>query len=207
MAKSLTGTVGTDRTQRRRATVASATSAAPQSKITRERRSVAFNFGDPQRVRAPPPDALQTTPGGQTRPGAPGSAKPSSVQARSLPRHLEELRELGGQDGVAGHLQLAAEEERHRRLHAAVDHAAKVVVARLDRALRGAVLADHAGRRRRDQIDRPGATIGAADLEKVDRSHVLGLLGTGGENGGDFLIEERLDGRRHRNLREWIAES
>src|SRR6185312_3016819 len=150
MAKSLTGTVGTDSTQTNRATVASPISAAAQTQ----------------------------------------SARGIRPRADKLPRHLEELRELGGQDGVAGDLQLAAEEERHGGLHAAVEHAAKVIIARLDRALRGPVLADHAGRRRRNQIDRPGAPVSAADLEKVDGSHVLGLLGAGGENGGDFLVEE-----------------
>jgi predicted DCC family thiol-disulfide oxidoreductase YuxK len=40
-----------------------------------------IDIGDPGRVPAPPREGLQPTPGERTRPGAPGSAEPSSVHA------------------------------------------------------------------------------------------------------------------------------
>src|SRR5947208_3603279 len=47
---------------------------------------------------------------------------------------------------------------------------------------------------------RPGASVRAADLEEVDRGHVLGLVRIFGELGGDALVEELLHGRGHRYL-------
>src|SRR6185436_14341657 len=64
----------------------------------------------------------------------------------------------------------------------------------------GGPLACHAGGRAGLEVGRPGAAVGAADLEEIDRRHVLGLVGVFGELGRDALVEELLHGRGHRYL-------
>src|SRR5450432_1573775 len=126
-------------------------------------------------------------------------------RGRWLLRHGEQLRQLGRERRIAGDLELAAEEQRHGGLHAAVDHRAEVVVGRLDRALGLAGLAGDGRGRRRQEVDGPGAAVGPRDLEQVDGRDVLGLLGIGRQRGGNLLVEERLHGRGHRGPPSFIV--
>jgi len=111
--------------------------------------------------------------------------------------HLQQRRELRGEIGVACHLQLAAEEELHGGLHAAVDHGAEVVVGAGNAALGSGRLARDAGGRGRGQIGGPGTAVGPVDFEQVDCADVLGLLGALRQDRRNFLIEECFDRRSH----------
>src|SRR5687767_13150538 len=99
--------------------------------------------------------------------------RPVSDPGSAPAAHLQQLLQLGRQVGIAADLELAAEEQLHGRLHAAVDHRAKVVVGGLDGALGGAHRARNTAGRGGSEVRGPGPSVGTADLEEIYSRDIL----------------------------------